>query len=844
MAIGKLPGNDSGPVRVDGKFFAVGDRRFRFRGVTYGTFAPRDDGALVPARDRIKRDFADMAEAGFTVVRTYTEPPADLLELAADHGLRLLAGAHWVDWRYLAGASRRQQRSITRAGAAAVRQAAERLSGCDSVLAVCVGNEVPADVVRWLGTAPVAAAVGELVDAVRSADADRLVTYANYPSTEYLAIADLDFVTFNVFLEDRVALSRYLTRLHHLAGDRPLVLGETGLHAGHDGPGGRGERRQAEAIDWQLATVVERGVAGACLFSWTDDWWVGGQPVTGWRFGLTRHDRSPRPALAVAQRWNDRTVADLAPAGGWPPVSVVVCAYNAAATLHECLRHACALDYPGLEVVVVDDGSTDDTAAVALRHPRARLVRIRHAGLSAARNAGFEAARSEIVAYLDADAYPAPEWPYFLALAFGERQRDGRPVAGAGGPNVPPPSDPPGAQRVARAPGGPVHVLVGDDRAEHLPGCNMAFRKAVLEESGGFVPVFTAAGDDVDFCWRVLDAGHEIAFHPAALVWHHRRPGARTYLRQQRGYGRAEALVAARHPARFNGLGAARWQGRIYNPLTAAAKASDRRGRVYRGRYGTAAYQSVYGAGGSGLDAAHQLGVPLALAGLATAPLAALAPWPGGVPAAAGAAALAALFAVDAARAEPPSELPGNRVAFRLSVAALCLAQPVVRHWGRATTAAAARRDLPPVELPGPVRRLPGGAVAVPAEGDRAATTERIIAALRRAGLPVAAAGDWEARDGVVTASALVAGDVVTSGFPAGFVQVRVRRRLRTGAAAVALAAVAAGAAAAGPRAALAVAAVCAADVAVGIRRSGGRVRAALETAASSAAAPAGEEQP
>src|SRR5581483_5375374 len=171
-------------------------------------------------------------------------------------------------WRYLAGASRRQQRDITRAGAAAVRQAAERLSGCDAVLAVCVGNEVPADVVRWLGTGRVATAVGELVDAVRDADPDRLVTYANYPSTEYLAVADLDFVTFNVFLEDRRALSRYLTRLHHLAGDRPLVLGETGLHAGDGIPGGAGEVRQAEALDWQLATVVERGVAGACVFSW------------------------------------------------------------------------------------------------------------------------------------------------------------------------------------------------------------------------------------------------------------------------------------------------------------------------------------------------------------------------------------------------------------------------------------------------------------------------------------------------------------------------------------------------------------------------------------------------
>src|SRR5207302_2366843 len=116
--------------------------------------------------------------------------------------------------------------------------------------------------------------------------------------------------------------------------------------------------------------------------------------------------------------------------------------------------------------------------------------------------------------------------------------------------------------------------------------------------------------------------GWEIAFHPAALVWHHRRPGARAYLRQQRGYGRAEALVEARHPDRFTPLGTARWKGRIYNPLVPAIA----RPRVYHGIYGAAAYQSVYQGGGHALDLAHQVGVPLAVLMLATTPLVLLAP--------------------------------------------------------------------------------------------------------------------------------------------------------------------------------------------------------------------------
>src|SRR5205823_1200631 len=141
-----------------------------------------------------------------------------------------------------------------------------------------------------------------------------------------------------------------------------------------------------------------------------DEWFVGDAAVEGWHFGLTRDDRSTRPALRAARRWNERTVADLV--DEWSSISVVICAYNAARTLDECLRHTCALDYPNLEIIVVDDGSTDETAAIVGQHRRARLLRVPHGGLAVARNEGFRAAHNKIVAYLDSDAYPSPEWPY------------------------------------------------------------------------------------------------------------------------------------------------------------------------------------------------------------------------------------------------------------------------------------------------------------------------------------------------------------------------------------------------------------------------------------------------
>lgn len=752
-------------VRIDGKQFSLDWKPFRFRGVTYGTFKPRDDGAQFPERDQVKRDFSLIEEAGFSVVRTYTAPPGDVVELAADHGLRLLPDIFYPDWRYLVGASRREQRRVAKTGRAEVRRVAHSMAGNDTVLALSLGNEVPADVLRWVGTERISCSLADLVDVVRDEDEDMLVTYANYPSAEYLPLQSLDFLTFNVFLERQHDFRRYLTRLHHLAGDRPLVLAELGLDAG---TGAEGEERQAATIDWLLETALERGVAGTSLFSWTDEWWVGGSAVEGWRFGLTRADRSPRPSLAVAKKWNSRTVADLR--DHWPSLSVVVCAYNAAATLDECLRHTCALDYPDLEVILVDDGSTDDTAAIAERHRRVRLIRLPHGGLSIARNEGFRAASGNIVAYLDSDAYPTHEWPYYLVVGFDDTM-----VAGVGGPNVPPRGDPPGTQQVALSPGGPIHVLLTDDRAEHVPGCNMAFWKKVLAQVGGFDPVYMAAGDDVDFCWRLLDRGWEIGFHPAALVWHHRRGGLRAYLRQQRGYGRSEALVEARHPDRFTSSGSARWRGHIYSSFAP----SFGRQRVYRGIYGAAAYQSVYRSGGHSFDLAHQVGVPVAVLLLLSAPAVVMNPLLS-LPAAVSLLFLFSLAVTDFVRAKPPRSLRSAGVGFRLGVAAMHLLQPLARWWGRTSHRELARQNLPACQpLPGPVRQLRHGVLLFPQDRPRSEFVSAIIGYLRQAGMRMLPGSGWEDYDSRLLCSSVVFGELVTSNHPDGAIQLRIRRRLR-----------------------------------------------------------------
>ena len=134
--------------------------------------------------------------------------------------------------------------------------------------------------------------------------------------------------------------------------------------------------------------------------------------------------------------------------------------------------------------------------------------------------------------------------------------------------------------------------MLTDQIAEHIPGCNMAFRKSHLEAIGGFDPQFRVAGDEVDICWRLQSRGWTLGFSPAALVWHHRRNSISAYLRQQRGYGRAEALLERKWRAKYNEVGHVTWTGRVYGKgLPSLFKWSQ---RVYHGVWGSAPFQAVY----------------------------------------------------------------------------------------------------------------------------------------------------------------------------------------------------------------------------------------------------------
>jgi GT2 family glycosyltransferase len=578
------PAADGVRATVRGKFLHAGADKLLLRGVTYGPFAPGADGTPYTP-DAAERDFAAMRASGFEALRTYTAPPRWLLDAASRHGLRVLAGVAWEQHVALLG-DRRRVAGVAERVAAEVRAVA----GHPALLGWAIGNEIPSGVVRWHGRRRTEGFLRRLYDAVKREDPGALVTYVNYPTTEYLDLSFLDFVCFNVFLEQREPFVAYLDRLQNLVGDRPLVLTEIGLDSSRNGV-----QAQAELLDWQVRASLAAGCAGAFVFSWTDEWHRGGLQIDDWDFGLTDRRRQPKPALASVQAaWAAAPVA-LPPSP--PLVSVVVCTYNGQRTLEETCAAMRALQYPRAELIIVDDGSTDASAEIAHAHGM-RVISTENRGLSSARNTGADAAAGEIVAYLDDDAAPDPHWLHHIVDAF---ERDPSFVA-VGGPNIAVAGDGVVADAVAISPGNPSQVLLDDRVAEHIPGCNSAFRRDALLAVGGFDPRFHVAGDDVDVCWRLQDAGGRIGYSAAAVVHHHRRGTVAGYLRQQRGYGRAEAMLERKWPDRYSAGGHVTWRGRIYGDGTPRAPAAQSRWRVYHGTWNSAPFQKLYAPGDRGLD--------------------------------------------------------------------------------------------------------------------------------------------------------------------------------------------------------------------------------------------------
>src|SRR5215467_2409018 len=129
-----------------GKLLTQSGRPFYMRGVTYGTFAPDENGDQFPPQDRALADFRSIAANGFNTVRCYTMPPIRVLDAALECSLNILAGVSWEQHIAFLDDPVRVQDIRRR-----VREQVQSCRQHPSVLGFTIGNEIPASIVRWHG---------------------------------------------------------------------------------------------------------------------------------------------------------------------------------------------------------------------------------------------------------------------------------------------------------------------------------------------------------------------------------------------------------------------------------------------------------------------------------------------------------------------------------------------------------------------------------------------------------------------------------------------------------------------------------------------------------------------
>lgn len=218
-------------------------------------------------------------------------------------------------------------------------------------------------------------------------------------------------------------------------------------------------------------------------------------------------------------------------------VTVVICTYQRAASLRQTLLSIVdQARESGAEIIVVDNASSDDTAAVVNTFAGVRYVREEQLGLCHARNRGWREANAPVVVFLDDDAVAAPDWIAAVEDAFA----DGNPAVGCVGGAVLPDWEVPApgwlSPRVALGltiidwPGGRRRLT--DLSAEWLAGANLACRVAALEAVGGFHPWLGRQGtrllssEEVFLQKRLMQSGFACVYEPAMRV-HHDVPAAR-----------------------------------------------------------------------------------------------------------------------------------------------------------------------------------------------------------------------------------------------------------------------------------------------------------------------------
>jgi mycofactocin system glycosyltransferase len=239
----------------------------------------------------------------------------------------------------------------------------------------------------------------------------------------------------------------------------------------------------------------------------------------------------------------------------YPSVSVIIPVRNRPTQIQACLASLMDLDYPPekLEIIVVDDASTDETACVVEKYSEVQLLRMRqHRQASYCRNQAADVAKGDILAFIDSDCLADPTWLKELVPAFGDTS------LGALGGWVDAAWEEKALDRYEKVKSslkiGSWFKRSGDrEKFFYVPTCNFLVRRSVFIDLGGFRN-FLHVGEDVDFCWRLQDAGHAMEYRPYGRVAHKHRNHLAAFCSRRFDYGTSEPVLQGLHTSRVKTL--------------------------------------------------------------------------------------------------------------------------------------------------------------------------------------------------------------------------------------------------------------------------------------------------